>query len=282
MKLRTFFLLLLIISNSGISAQNQSDDDWDKEFKDGCSTENTPQKKPTYISQLSSSSYKTVAEQFKTGRMQFGLLAGGYRGTQGTGQHVAIKGLVGDYYSVTNPTAGGGIVGLSYYIKSLALDNPEYELQYSISSFFLSSSTVAGYVTQENIVTNLKYQYNIYNIPGYLGVKLTKLNEDSRVNVAFDLGLGVNKIKTSVFYETSLTSYTLPDLFFTSGNSYEFSMMTGIGLRLENAFGKNPLECGYRFFYLGQGQLDPTNTLISKGLKTGQNYANVFACEFII
>jgi len=31
--------------------------------------------------------------------MQFGLLAGGYRGTQGTGQHVAINALVGDYYS---------------------------------------------------------------------------------------------------------------------------------------------------------------------------------------
>ena len=282
MKLRTFFLLLLIISNSGISAQNQSDDDWDKEFKDGCSTENTPQKKPTYISKLSSSSYKTIAEQFKTKRMQFGLLAGVYLGTQGTGQHVAIDGLVGDYYSVTNPTVNGGIVGLSYYINSLALDNSEYELQYSISSFFLSSTNVGGYVTQENIVTNLKYQYNLSNIAGYLGVKLRKLNEDSRFNGAFDLGLGFNRIEASKFYETSLTSYTLPDYFFTFAHSYEFSVMTGLGLRLENAFGKNPWECGYRFFYLGQGQLDPINTLISKGLKTGHNYANVFACEFIL
>jgi hypothetical protein len=56
-------------------------------------------KKPTYLSKLSSSSFNTVVEQFKSRRMQFGLLAGGYRGTQGTGQHVAINGLVGDYYS---------------------------------------------------------------------------------------------------------------------------------------------------------------------------------------
>jgi|GEM_PF-5443583 len=44
MKLRTLFLLLLIISTSGISAQNQSDYDLDTEFKQGCDTESTPQK----------------------------------------------------------------------------------------------------------------------------------------------------------------------------------------------------------------------------------------------
>ena len=282
MKLRTLFLLLLIISTSGLSAQNQSDDDWDTEFKQGCDTESTPQKKPTYLSKLSSSSFNTVVEQFKSRRMQFGLLAGGYRGTQGTGQHVAINGLVGDYYSVTNPNVSGGIVGLSYYIKSLALDNPDYELQYSISSFFLSSGTVVGYITQENIVTNLKYQYQLSNIPGYLGVKLTKLNEDSRINIAFDLGVGANRVSTSLFYDTRLTAYSFPDFFFTGASNYTFSITTGLGLRLENAFGKNPLECGYRFFYLGQGQLDSTNTLVSNGLKTGNNYANVFACEFLI
>lgn len=279
MKLRLLFLLLLIVSNGALSAQNQSNDDWAKEFKQ-CDEENTPQKKPSYLSKTTASTYKKLIEQFKARRVRFGLIAGGYKIRQGSGQHVSIHGLVGNYYSVSNPEVGGGLVGVTYHFKSLEFDNNEYELQYSLSTYFFSDTTVQGYVTQENLFTNLRYQYKLSNMPSYIGLKLIKLFDDSRYNVAFDLGLGFNRISTSLYYETSLTPYSLPDFFFTADDKFAFSAMTGLGLKLRNAFGTNPLQCGYRFFYFGEGQLKPNNNLVTQGLKTGQNYANVIACEF--
>lgn len=281
MKLSSIFILLLLLSNAALSAQTQSDEEWAKEFQQ-CDSENIPPKKPTYLSKTTTSTHQKLLEKFKAKHLQFGFVAGGYVARQGSGQHIAISGLVGNFYSVTNHQVGGGLVGLRYYFKSLAFDNDEYELQYSLSSYFFSHTSVLGYVTQENLFTNLRYQYQLSNIPTYLGLKLTKLFDESRYNATIDLGFGVNRLSTSLFYEQSLTSYSLPDLLFKGTDTYAFTMMTGLGLKLKNAFGTHPLECGYRFFYLGEGKLTSANVLVSDSLKTGLNYANVISCELSI
>ena len=58
--------------------------------------------------------------------------------------------------------------------------------------------------------------------------------------------------------------------------------MAGIGLRLNNIFDKAPLECGYRFFYLGQGQLKMNDNQLLNTVKTGNTYANAIICSVTV
>ena len=58
--------------------------------------------------------------------------------------------------------------------------------------------------------------------------------------------------------------------------------MAGIGLRVNHVLGDIPLECGYRFFYLGQGELNSANSQIPHHLKTGNSYAQGIVCGIAI
>lgn len=265
-------------------ATSETESDWKPDCaEEECPTQvNTPKKStsiPGMVSKTTTSSYESIVEKLKARRMSFAFFAGGYRGTQGKAQHIPISGLIGDYFSVSDSVATGGIVGLAMYMKSLALRTDDYELQYGITSFFISHTKVRGLVTQENLVTNLSYEYNMYNYPTYLGLRLTKVFEDSRYDGILDLGLGANKISTSLFYERALTAFSLPDFIFEGTSTVSFSANIGAGVKIKEAFGKFPLECGYRFFYLGQGKLISVNQLVTTPLITGYNYINAIMCN---
>lgn len=77
-------------------------------------------------------------------------------------------------------------------------------------------------------------------------------------------------MQTSHYNETPLTPYSLPDNAFGHYNNVAFTATLGIGLRLNHLFKKAPLERGYRFFYLGQGQLAANTNQLLNTLKTGQ------------
>ncbi|MDI1352411.1 MAG: hypothetical protein PSV35_06525, partial [bacterium] len=61
-----------------------------------------------------------------------------------------------------------------------------------------------------------------------------------------------------------------------------FSATAGIGLRLNNLLGETPGECGYRFFYLGQGYFGRATTQTITSLHTGTAYANALVCSISI
>ena len=61
-----------------------------------------------------------------------------------------------------------------------------------------------------------------------------------------------------------------------------FSAMAGVGIQMNNVFGHAPLECGYRFFYLGQGNFNKLSNQLINTLSTGNSYANALLCTLTI
>ena len=49
--------------------------------------------------------------------------------------------------------------------------------------------------------------------------------------------------------------------------------------KFNHLFGERPLECGYRFFYLGQGSFNIINNQVTTALNTGNVYANALVCS---
>jgi len=70
--------------------------------------------------------------------------------------------------------------------------------------------------------------------------------------------------------------------FFVNKTTTEFSATAGASLNFDHVFGDAPLECGYRFFYLGQGSFNVINDQVKNTLKTGTVYANAVMCSVVI
>lgn len=84
------------------------------------------------------------------------------------------------------------------------------------------------------------------------------------------------------FQEHSLDGITIPDNIFSSHTSTVFSATVGFGVKMKHVFGPAPLECGYRFFYLGQGNLEPSSNQVLNALNTGSVYANALICSITV
>lgn len=100
--------------------------------------------------------------------------------------------------------------------------------------------------------------------------------------MTLDVGIGPNFMKTNDFKEASLGSNTLPDTIYSNRTTPTFSATVGAGLRFNQFFGQAPLECGYRFFYLGQGHLNKATNQVNNTLTTGSAYANAVVCSLTI
>ncbi len=208
------------------------------------------------------------------------LELGGFYATQGKAQDIQVQTLVGNHYTVKSHSQGNGLAGVGYF-----LDGPErdrFKFSYGANVFFLGTTTTKGYIVEENLDTNLAYTYKIQNIPLFFMAKSIVQTKIDKLNLALDVGIGPNFIETSHYKEVPLTLFTLPDNGFSDNNTAAFAATVGAGLRFNNVAGKIPLECGYRFFYLGQGQFATNNDLIINTLKTGNNYANAVICSVTI
>ena len=202
--------------------------------------------------------------------------AGGYFVDVGKTQQINIQGLVGDRYNFNNSSDGNALVGLGYYLdgKSCA----RFDFLYGLNAFYLFQTKVQGDITQENLYTNLAYEYNVSQVPIYVDVKgIYKYNP--RVGLTLDLGIGPNVIMTRNYQDTSLDGgITLPDRAFHGSTVTRFSASAGVGIQINNAINGVPLECGYRFFYLGKGGLTKSSNQIINNLETGTIYANALLC----
>ena len=205
------------------------------------------------------------------------LELGGFYATQGKEQDIDVETLVGNRYTVKSRDQGNGLAGVGYF-----LDGPErgrFKFSYGANVFFFGTTSTKGYIIEEHLDTNLSYTYKIQNIPLYfMGKNVVKTNSE-KYDLVFDVGVGPNFIQASHYNEVPLTTYTVPDDAFKAHTGTAFSATVGAGFRFNNVVDKVPLECGYRFFYLGQGHFASDNDLVLSNLKTGNNYANAIICS---
>jgi hypothetical protein len=201
------------------------------------------------------------------------LEVGAYQGSQGTGQHVNIQNLIGDYYTVSNRHKYNGLLGLGYFV-----DGGNYNivnLSYGLKAYYLAPLSVSGGVIQEDLFTNLSYSYSLANYPVYAMFKSAININSSDFALTLDLGIGPNFMHLYNFNEKSLDGgITIPEHPYTSVIRTTFTGTIGAGIRMNYAQGKYPVEIGYRFFYLGQGHFNTADNQVLDSVKTNSVFAN--------
>lgn len=98
-----------------------------------------------------------------------------------------------------------------------------------------------------------------------------------------DFGLGPNIMVTGNVIQQSLdNNFTNSERNFLGQTNVVFSGTVGVGFRISEVFGQAPLECGYRFFYLGKGDFSKTTNQLLTQFETGTTYANALLCSVTI
>ena len=205
---------------------------------------------------------------------------GGYWSIQGKLQHINIDGLIGDDFTVSSGKDSNGLVGIGYFINGQEKDL--FKMSYGVNAFYLAKTGVFGNVVQEDLFTNLSYDYHVTHYPVYAVAKSTIPAKSPKHALTIDLGIGPNFMRTSGFQEHALNGVTIPDNAFSGHTTITFSAMTGVGIKFNNFFGPAPLECGYKFFYLGQGHFSKNTNQLLNTLNTGSDYANAVMCSIIV
>lgn len=214
------------------------------------------------------------------------LQFGGFS-TYESSKHVYIEANDGDYFNISNHYRENFLLGLGYLIngpdETTIFGCQTFKTQYGVNAFYLPRITVKGNVIQEQEFNNLSFKYSVTNYPIYLAAKGIFNTNDDRYKFTLDLGLGPNIIHASNFNEKSLDGgHTIPDNIFSNHTSVALSGTFGLGIRFENTFGNIPLECGYRFFYLGQGHFKAIHSDLNNTLETGNGYTNALLCSVAV
>lgn len=206
---------------------------------------------------------------------------GGFWSIQGKTQHVDINSLIGDNFTISSKHPNNVLLGIGYLIngKDRSSFNGDSKLSYGLNFFYLPKTGVSGTVVQENLFSNLSYGYNISHYPLYAVAKSTINLNAQPIALTIDAGIGPNFMRLSQFHETSLDGITIPEAIFSSRTNTVFSATAGLGIKFNHLFGERPLECGYRFFYLGQGSFNIINNQVTTALNTGNVYANALVCS---
>jgi len=231
---------------------------------------------------LSSTSFACqLLENLSWSKASIPLQVGGFfASNQHHTQNINIQGLVGDQFSDKPHRPNNVLVGLGYYLNGYEATN--YSLLYGLNAYYLARTRVQGSITQEQLFTNLAYSYSLTNYPLYVAAKAL-LKSDTNYQGTIDLGIGPNFIRTNRFGESSLDGgITIPDHAFAGKTKTVFSATAGVGLRLNEAIGHTPLECGYRFYYLGKGSFRKLTNQLLNTLETNDNYANAVVCSVTI
>lgn len=206
---------------------------------------------------------------------------GAFRTTQGKSQSIGIDQAIGNTYTLSQNHGNNVLLGLGYYLPEFHYSSAGFT--FGLDVFYFPKTAVKGEVIQEELFNNLSYKYTITYLPAFISVKAILNNDSNNFAPTFSLGLGPDIIRTNNYREQSLDDdITQPDDAFTGHTQVTLSGMAGVGLKMNKLFKNNPVECGYRFFYLGHGQLyTKTNQLLSN-MKTGSTYANAIFCSVYV
>lgn len=201
----------------------------------------------------------------------FLLEGGGYYSTQGKSQFVNITGLIGDQFNISNRNDTNTIFGAGYLFDGPRSGN--FGVDYGINVFYLAKTKVSGTINQENIFTNLAYNYYVSHLPIYLFAKGFMNTSCQSLAITADLGIGPNFMNTNLYQDSSLDGITLPENAYQGNfSTTTFTVMAGLGLRY-NIMNQVPVEIGYRYFNLGEGSFNPRSNQILNKLRTGNNTA---------
>lgn len=193
----------------------------------------------------------------------------------GKNQHISIDSLIGNRYTVSNPTNLSGLVGISTY----GLKIQKLNTLIGVNGLWMFKPTVQGTIYLENLYPNLTYQYQINYFP-VMAVSKTMLPiQSSLINLEF--GVGPSFIRAYDYQEFSKNTHTIPSHSFKNYVTTSVAAMAGAGIHLTPQHNKT-LEIGYRFMYLGQGKLQPNNSTILNALSTGNNYANTLMLSLVL
>jgi hypothetical protein len=200
-------------------------------------------------------------------RGKVALEAGIYRAKQGTAQSIRIDGLIGDRYTIEDGHQNSGLLGLGYFF--CVSEN----VYLGLNAYYLTKTTIKGTIIQEQMFENLSYRYDLMHFPIYASLKAHfPMSDDYAIN--FDLGIGPNIIKLHNFHDESIDGgITYPDDAFDNDTNVRASGMIGVGFEFSNLLYHQPVEIGYRFFYLGEGSFPGRTTHIQQ-LDTGSMYAH--------
>lgn len=227
----------------------------------------------SFASAASTQPYQEYFTRFYPSHAKALFQIGAFSATQGNAQNVGIDGLIGDHFSVNDNTGHNVLLGLGYYANGFTAYNMDW--MFGLNGFYFGHTSVNGYVTQEQMFTNLSYHYTITNYPLYFATRAYLHSGDERYNFTVDLGIGPDFIRTDNFSESSIDGgVTLPDRAYSGRTTVAFSATFGIGVKINNVVGHYPLEIGYKFFYLGEGKFNNLSNQFYNNLNTGNNYAN--------
>ncbi|WP_237759376.1 hypothetical protein [Legionella parisiensis] len=205
------------------------------------------------------------------------IQGGGYWLHQGQAQHIDINGLIGDEFTVKNHNDENYLVGLAYFVDGH--HTKLFDMSYGLNAYYLAKTSVNGYVIQENLFQNLSYHYDVEHFPIYVMARAALNTKNPDYGLIIDVGTGPNLINAHNFKEDSLDGQTLPDNIFSRDLTAQFSATAGVHVKLNRVIrGGVPLECGYRFFYLGKGHFNSRTDQVTEPLSTGNTYANALIC----
>lgn len=211
----------------------------------------------------------------------FILQAGGFMSNPGESQDVHIRYILGDQYTVNSHQDHKAVFGLGYLLRGF--ESPALRMDFGANAFYLTKTTVNGEIIQEHQFTNLGYRYEITHIPVYAVVKAAVKNKSDKLALTLDAGLGPNFNKTNRFQEWPINqSDAIPDYAYSGTSNTAFSATAGIGVKINRVLGDIPLECGYRFFYLGNGKFNKRSEQWLTNLDTGSVYAQALICGVAI
>lgn len=224
----------------------------------------------------------TMGEQAPVAaRGEFGFSAGYYNAESGRAQHINIVDLVGNNYGLNKKNDGNYLLGLGYMVNGW--DYNPFNLAFGVKAFYLGETEVNGVIDMENIYSNLSYQYNVTHIPIYAMARATLNSGNKNFGLVIDGGIGPNIMTTRNYTEASLDGgITLLDNSFSGHTQTKFSATAGVGLKFNNLMNVSGVEIGYRFFYLGQGDLQATNNMVLNNLQTRDIYANAIVLTISI
>lgn len=195
-------------------------------------------------------------------------------------QNIPVHSVPPARYSTNHQDNWNGLVGFSLLKDVRKLEH--FDFNYGLSMFYLFKQSVSGEVFQAGLFNNLGYSYSVQNLPVYLHGKTLFHDIPHLPAFAIDIGVGPNVMKVSRYTEWRINPTSRLDNAFKQHTSAAFSATAGIALHFANVFDKAPMACGYRFFYLGSGELQPRNLQFLSALSTGSSFANALVCSLVI
>ncbi|MDR3442679.1 MAG: hypothetical protein P4L65_06635 [Legionella sp.] len=201
---------------------------------------------------------------------------GGYGADQEATQTIRLpQNVFSSRYTVDSSNQGSGLVGVGYFFNGpLLLEHAQ--LTYGANAFFLGQTSVNGRIVENNL-RNFAYRYNIQHLPLYFAAKALINTNYDKFKLALDAGIGPDFMSLSGYREVALNS-SIARRPFSDTNQAIFSATAGISIRFSPSPESLPIECGYRFFYFGQGQFDIRSHQANNALQTGNGYANAVVC----